>query len=334
MKRRSFLGAVVAAAGATSLAAFAQPPAAQKRLGRLWPGKRDAVNQPFSTAFDARLHELGWIEGRNLVLIDRYAENNPDRYEPLARELVADKVDVIHAIFSSGVRAARKAAPGTPIVFSIVSDPVADGFVASLARPGGNITGASTREQELYPKRIQLVRELLPRAARVAILLDTPGPQGMSPEFQRSLKALGDAGRQLGFRVEFFSVASGNELGPVFDRMARERCDAVLVLTYLRLLGNDRQMLVEHAQRTGVPAIYPASFWVEQGGLMSYSQNITELGRRAADYVDKILRGARPADLPVEEPNVFELVINLKAVKALGLAIPQSLLLRADRVIE
>lgn len=228
----------------------------------------------------------------------------------------------------------RNAAPNTPIVFSIVGNPVADGLVASLARPGGNITGASTRELELYPKRIQLVRELLPRATRVAILLDTPGPQGMSPELQRSLKALDDAGRQLGFTTESLTVASANEVGPAFDRLVRERFDAILVFTYFRLLGNSRQVVIDHARRTRLPAIYPAEFWVDPGGLLSYSQNLTELGHRAADYLDKILRGAHPADLPVEEPNLFELVINLKTARALGLAIPQSLLLRADRVIE
>jgi putative ABC transport system substrate-binding protein len=243
-------------------------------------------------------------------------------------------VDVIYAPFASAVRAARKAAPHTPIVFSVVSDPVGDGLVASLARPGGNVTGVTTRDSELFPKRIQLIRELLPRAKRVVALVDTPGPEGMPVAQQRGLQDLAGAGQKLGLAVETRHLGSVEEAGPAFERMAREGVDAALVMVYFRLAGAARRVLTEHAARLRVPVIYGSVQYVNFGGLISYSISSPEQLRRAAGYVDKILRGAKPADLPIEEPNVFELVINLKAARAIGLAIPQAILLRADRVIE
>ncbi len=337
MKRRSFLGSLGAAAGATALAALGQPTATPKRVGCLWPGNVpvNADNKnPFISAFLTRLREAGWIEGRNLTFVHRYAAGDPGRYEALVRELLDEKVDVLHVILSGALRAAQKVAPSTPIVFSIVSDPVSAGFVKSLARPGGNTTGASTREQELYPKRLQLLKELLPRARRVAVLVDTPLDSGMSPQGKRGLQDLAAAGNQLGISTETFQVRSVDDLPSLFARLARERFDAVLVFVYFRLLGDTQRVVVEHAQRARLPALYHGMTFVEAGGLMSFTQSTTDLGRHAANYVDKILRGARPADLPVEEPNVYELLINLKAAKAIGLAIPQSMLLRADRVIE
>jgi putative ABC transport system substrate-binding protein len=289
---------------------------------------------PYLSLLVSRLRELGWTEGRNLVMVNRYAQNDPGRLEILARELAAEKVDVIHAMFPRAVSAVRKAAPGTPIVFSIVSDPVADGFVASLARPGGNITGATTREFELFTKRIQLLRELLPQAKRVAVLADAPPPEGMYPLLQRALEDLARTGERLGLRVETIYVSSVADVGPVFERIAREHVDGVLVLVASRVTGEARRVVVESAARTRLPAIYTGVEYVDYGGLMAYAVSPAEMARRAAEYVDKILRGAKPADLPVEEPNTFELVLNLKAARAQGIKIPQSVLLRANRVIE
>ena len=331
MKRRLFLLSAGAAIGAAATRSIAQPASAPKRVGGLYPG---SVASPFTVAFESRLRELGWIEGRNLVFVNRSSQGDPSRYDALARELAEEKVDVIHAVYSSAVRAARKAAPNTPIVFSIVGDPVTDGLVKSYAHPGANITGASTRDTELYPKRIQLVRDLLPRAKRVGLLVDTPGPEGMEPRLIRSNRDLIATGERLGLKVDTHQIGSAADVGPAFQRMARNKVDAVLAFVYFRLPGEERKVLIEHALRARLPAVYVSTLWTDMGGLATYSQNLVELGRRAAGYVDKILRGAKPSDLPVEEPNAFELVINLKAARAIGLTIPQPLLLRADRVIE
>ena len=330
MKRRPILLAIGAALCGVTLGAVAQPVPTPKRVGCLWPGTADSPKGPFRLIFESRLRELGWIDGHNLVLVDRFWQSDIGRAEILARELEAEKMDVIHTVFSPAVRAAHKGAPSTPIVFSIVSDPVSAGLVASLARPGGNITGASTREAELYRKRIQLVTELLPRAKRVAALIDSPPTE----EVERRVKDLIGTGTQLGLQVEAINVDSAADVGPAFDRMTRGRVDVVLVFLYFRQTPEYRRMVVDQAARTHLPAVYPWAEFVDLGGLMAYSQNPKELARRAANYVDKILRGARPADLPVEEPNAFELVINLRTAKALGITIPQNVLLRADRVIE
>ncbi len=333
MKRRLVLRATVAAFGGLAFGALAQPSRSPKRVGVLSSGG-EASGATFGAAFDARLAQRGWTLGRDLVVVPRYAEGDPGRLEALARELVAEKVDVIHAVFPGAVRAARKVAPDTPIVFSIVSDPVGDGFVASLARPGGNITGASTRDAELNAKRIQLIRELLPRAKRVVVLADMPAPEGISATGQRALDGLVATGQKLGLAVEARFLGSVGDVGSAFERMAREGVDAVLVLVYFRLTGANRRVLTEQAARLRLPVIYGAVQYADMGGLISFAINPPELARRSADYVDKILRGAKPADLPVEEPNAFELVINKKAARELKLNIPQVVLLRADRVIE
>jgi putative ABC transport system substrate-binding protein len=282
-------------------------------------------------AFQSRLQELGWTDGRNLVILNRFAEGDSSRLKALAADLAAAKVDVIHTFFTYGVRAAREGAPDTPIVFSIIGDPVEDGLVASLARPGGNLTGASTRDTELYPKRVQLAKELLPRAKRVAVLLDAPGARGVPPpRVELAVRDLVRTGERLGLAVTRYYVGSFDELGAAFDRMASEKADVVLMLAIWLTGAKGRPLIIEQATRTRLPTVYPSSAFVEEGGLMAYSQSIPELGRRAASYVDKILRGARPAELPI----VFELAINLKTARALGLSIPRPILLRADRVIE
>ncbi len=332
MKRRLFLlttGAVLGAAAAQSLAQTAGAP---KRVGGLYLGTKAS---PLRATFESRLRELGWIEGKNLILVNRFADGDLARIDTLAREIAAENVDVIHVPLPTPTRAARKAAPNTPIVFSIISDPVGEGFVASLARPGGNVTGASTREAELGPKRLQLARDLVPRARRVVIVLDTPPPAGLLPVHQKFLDDLVGVGAGIGLKVDFASVATPADVAPLFDRLAKERVDAVIAFIYWRLISAvERKVFIDNAARVRIPAIYTSTFWVDLGGLATYSQNLTELARRAAGYVDKILRGAKPADLPVEEPNAFELVINQKTARAMELAIPQTVLLRADRVIE
>jgi len=332
MRRRSLLIGAGAGACAYAFGALAQTAASPKKVGWLSAGFRSAHEKDaFTSMFRSRLRELGWIEGRNLVLVTRFAEGDGSRLKALATELAAEKVDVIHVFFTAGVRAAREGAPNTPIVFSIVGDPVEDGLVASLARPGGNITGASTRETELYPKRLQLARELLPRAKRVAVLLDPP--DRAPPRIERAVKELVSSGERLGLSVARHYVGSFDELGGAFEGMARERAEVVLMHAYF-LTGVGRPLIIAQATRTRLPVIYPFSTFVDDGGLVGYSQSSRELTQRAAGYVDRILRGARPADLPIEEPNVFELTVNLKTARALGLTIPQSILLRADRVIE
>jgi len=334
MNRRAFVVCAGAALGAAATRLIAQAAPAPKRVGGLYLGTSDPRN-PLRMTFESRLRGLGWIEGKNLVLVNRFAQGNLARIDLLAREIAAENVDVIHVLLPTPTRAARKAAPDTPIVFSIISDPVEEGFVESLARPGGNITGASTREAELGPKRLQLARDLVPRAKRVVIVLDAPSPAGVHPVHQKFLDSLVGVGAGIGLKVDFASVATPAEVAPLFDRLAKERVDAVIAFIYWRLnTFADRKVFIDNAARVRIPAIYPSALWVDLGGLATYTQNLTELGRRAAEYVDKILRGAKPADLPVEEPNAFELVINRKAAGAIGLTIPQAVLLRADRVIE
>jgi putative tryptophan/tyrosine transport system substrate-binding protein len=333
VKRRVFLISTGAALGAATSGLLAQISPAPKRVGGLYLGTK--APSPLRTTFESRLRELGWIEGKNLVLVNRFAEGALGRIDSLAREIAAKNVDVIHVPLPTPTRAARKAAPNTPIVFSIISDPVGEGLVSSLARPGGNLTGASTREAELGPKRLQLVKDLVPGARRVVIVLDTPPPAGILPLHKKSLDDLAGVGAGVGLKVDFASVATPAEVAPLFDRLAKERVDAVMAFIYWRLItAADRKVFIDNAARVRIPAIYTSAYWVELGGLATYTQNLSELGRRAADYVDKILRGAKPADLPVEEPNAFELSINMKAAKAIGLTVSQAVLLRADRVIE
>ena len=335
VRRRRVLIATGAAAGCAVFGALAQTAAPRKRLACLWIGKSAEFPQSrFGVEFFSRLQELGWKDGANVEVINRFAEEDPRRYEALAREIAAANPAVIHATFPQAVNAVRKAAPDTPIVFSIVADPVQDGFVKSLARPGGNLTGASTRELEFFPKRLQLLRELLPKARRIAVLVDVPGPQGRYPPTARALQGLVDMGRQSGIEVVSFDVASIDDVPALFKHLAAGRFDGLLVFVYVRLANERRDAFTQLVERARLPAVYGVTEYADRGGLMSFSQSIPELAQRAAGYVDKILRGARPAELPVEEPNVYEMVVNLKAAKAIGLTIPPSLLLRATRVIE
>ena len=278
-------------------------------------------------AFRQGLRDFGWIEDQNLVMEYRYAEGSSERLRDLAAELVRLKVDVIVAT-AGGTRAAKEATSTIPIVMSS-GDPVGDGYVASLARPGGNITGVSNMAVDLPGKQLELLKEMVPQSARVAVLMhaDTP-PRGPT------LDNLTEAARALGLELHVVGLRRADELDTAFAAMTRAGADALIVLEEPRLLDALRGRIAALAATHRLPAIYRWRVSVEAGGLMSYGASLPDLYRRMATYVDKILKGAKPADLPVEQPMKFELVINLKTAKALGITIPPLLLFRADEVIK
>ena len=324
--RRDFLlaaGALLAA----PLAARAQPTAKIARIG--WLGDMPAAG-PRLEAFFQGLRDLNYVEGRNLVIEYRYAEGKPERYPALAAEVVALKVDVIVSANTLGTLAARQATKTIPIVFIGAADPVQSGLVTSLARPGGNATGLSALSPELVGKCLELLTQAVPGVSRVAVLWQ-PGAQGERTD-KDMLKGADVAARALGMRLQFVEARGPTEFDRAFSDMTKARADALTVLGSA-MFNNERRRLVDLAAKNRLPAVYSGRASVDAGGLMSYGPDIADLWRRAATYVDKILKGAKPADLPVEQPTKFELVINLKTAKALGLTIPPSLLQRADEVI-
>jgi putative ABC transport system substrate-binding protein len=306
----------------TSLqAADAQQSGKMPRVGVLSP-----ATDSFLNAFRQGLRDLNYIEGRNISLEYRSAEGKIDRLFELAAELVRLKVDIMVTISSPGVRAAKQATSAIPIVMAGVDDAVEQGFVASLARPGGNITGTSWLNPELSGKRLELLKEAFPKVSRVAVLREAVG--GAS-----SLRATMEAARVLGVHLQILELRDPNELDSAFAAMTRDRAGALDVLPGLMITAYRRQ-IVDLAAKARLPVIFPDGQFVESGGLMSYGPSLSDLYRRAAFYVDKILKGSKPADLPVEQPTKFELVINLKTAKALGLTIPSNLLAQADKVIK
>ena len=328
MDRRRFLLTSLAGVLVTPLAVGAQQVGKMYRVGILSPG---GVPDPsVATApnlVPMVLREIGYVDGRNLVVQRRFAGGNVDRLPGLARELVQLQADIFVAAGVEATQAAKDATTTVPIVMIVGIDPVARGWVASLARPGGNITGVTTvAETVLAGKRLELIREVVPGAARIAVLA-TSGPAsiGQLREAQKGASAL---------RVKLIAVeVQGTDYDRAFATMAAERADALLVLMS-PIFTRDRSVIIERAAQYRLPTMYEWREHVEVGGLMSYGGSITDLSRRVAAYVDKILKGAKPAELPVEQPTKFELAINLKTAKALGLTIPPSLLLRADQVIE
>ena len=275
------------------------------------------------------MRELGYEEGRNIRVEIRYGESKPEQFSLIAAELVRLKVDVIVALPNQAVAAVRHATLTIPIVMPIGADPVGVGFVASLARPGGNITGLSAYAPELSGKRLELLKEAVPKLAGVGLLM-SPNVPGNS----RDLEETQSAARSLRVRTQLFEVQDSAALDGVFRGMVKEGVDALLVFPGQPTLFGNRKQIVELAVRHRLPAMYPLADYVNDGGLISYGINNFDLFRRAATYVDKILKGARPADLPIEQPTKFEMVINLKTAKALGLTIPPPVQMRADRVIE
>ena len=327
MDRRRFLLTSLAGVLATPLAAGAQ---AEKvyRVGFLSPAGRPDTSDPATPNRVPRaLHELGYVEGQNLVVERRFAEGKVDRLSGLARELVGLRVDVIVAVSSAAVQAAKEATTAVPIVMSFSSDPVGRGFVVSLARPGGNVTGvALAPETELVGKRLELIKEAVPRVARIAVL--TTG----EPSSKSQVEKARQAAPALSIKLVVVEVRDA-DYDRAFAAMVTEGAGALFVVANPRL-NLHRKQIHRLAAKHRIPAIYDWRENAEEGGLMAYGSNNAALSRRVAEYVDKILKGAKPADLPVEQPTKFELVINLKTAKALGLTIPPSLLLRADQVIE
>jgi putative ABC transport system substrate-binding protein len=320
------LDALILAAPVTS---FSQQPAKVPRIGYLQPAAPQNNSSPFLEDFRQGLRDLGYIEGKNVQLEIRWGEGKLERLPVLAAELVGLKVDVIVAVSSPSVMAAKQATQTIPIVMPLSSDPVADGLVKSLARPGGNITGLSLMTPDVGAKRLQLLKEVFPKPARPVAVLWNPDYVGMAARFRQAQRA----GSTIGMDVRSVEVRDSRELERALEALDRERPDA-LVLLADPLTLSQRLRIVEFAAEERLPAIYEVSQFVEAGGLMSYGPDVDELVRRSATYVDKILKGAKPGDLPIEQPTKFELVINLKTAKALGISIPQSVLLQADRVIQ
>jgi putative tryptophan/tyrosine transport system substrate-binding protein len=306
------------------LAAEAQRPGKLPRIGVLTP--LSAPN-PLIEAFRQGLHDLGYVEGHNIHIEYRFAEGRFERLPALAADLVQLPVDVLVTDGPSAL-AAKHATATIPIVFPVFADPVAEGLVASLARPGGNVTGLSVMTQDLAAKRLELLTEVVPGLRRIAILWN-PGRPGQAIQIQE----IHAASARVGIHVEVLEVRSPQEFDHAFRTMVDKGVGAVTVVEDA-MFYNERTRLATLAAQSQLPAIYSTRGYGEAGGLLSYGPNFPELFRRAATYVDKILKGAKPADLPVEQPTKFELVINLKTAKALGLTIPPSLLARADEVIQ
>jgi putative ABC transport system substrate-binding protein len=328
MERRTFMAMLTGGLVVAPLAAEAQQAAKVARLGFLTFNV--APNRPLQEAFLQGLRDLGYVEGRNLVIEYRDAEGIPERLPALAADLVGLKVDVILAGGTAQALAAKRATRTLPIVFAQAADPVASGLVTSLARPGGNVTGLSILGPELVGKGLELLTQALPGVSRVAVLWQ-PGALGERTE-KDMLKEAEVAARALGVRLQFVEARGPENFDRAFSDMIRARAGALAVLPGTN--NTWRRRLVDLAAKNRLPAVYSLREFVDAGGLMSYGPSLADLNRRAATYVDKILKGAKPGDLPVEQPTKLELVINLKTAKALGLTISQSLLQRADEVIQ
>ena len=329
MDRRVFIAVVTGSLLAAPLATEAQEAPKVARIGYLAANR--AAGLHLQEAFLQGLRDLGYVEGRNLVIELRDAGGNLDRLPALAAELVALKVDVIVAPSTVAAPIAKQATKTLPIVFALVADPVGSGLVTSLARPGGNVTGLSVLATEIVGKRLELLKQAVPGVSRVAVLWQ---PGSADERAQRDqLKEAEVAARALGMRLQFVEARGPGDFDRAFSEMVRARAAALILLGHVGFFS-ERRHLVDLTAKNRLPAVYAAREFVDAGGLMSYAVNFQDVFRRCAVYVDKILKGAKPGDLPVEEPTKFELVINLKAAKALGLTMPPSLLQRADRVIE
>jgi len=278
-------------------------------------------------AFRQGLRELGYVEGKNIVIEWRSTEEKPDRLAALATELVSLKVDVIVTGGPSATRAAKGATSTIPIVMSTDPDPVANGFVASLARPGGNITGLATLAPELSGKRLELLKETVPRLSRVAVL-----GASTTPGNAQNIKETELAARAFGLQLQYIDVQAPKDMETAFRAASKARADSIIVLSG-PMVNSHRLQIVDLAVKSRLPAICPWPEYVEDGGLMSYGPSLTDLNRRAATYVDKIIKGSKPAELPVEQPIKFEFIVNLKAAKQIGLTIPLNVLVRADTVV-
>ncbi len=325
MKRRSFIGILGGAALAWPLAASAQQPK-MPTIGFLGANAASAQTQ-WTAAFVQRLRELGWIEGRTVSIEYRWAEGRSDRYTEIAAEFVRLKVDVIVSPGNEAAIAAKQATSVIPIVFPAAGDALGTGLVVSLARPGGNATGLSLQFTDLAGKRLELLREVVPGLRRLAIMAHIS-----SPNSAKEMREVQATARTLGIEVATLEIQRAEDIAPAFEGL-NSRADALYVCGD-PLVNTNRIRINALALAARLPTMHSFREHVEAGGLMSYGPNFTDLFRRGADYVDKILRGAKPADLPVQQPTKFELAINLTTAKALGLEVPPTLLARADEVIE
>ena len=307
--------------------AWAQQSAKIPRIGFMTSGFPVSIAHLLE-GFKQGLREHGYVEGQNLLMELRYGEAKTERLPILAADLVRLKVDVIVAIPNPAIEAVRQATQTIPIVMPIGSDPVGAGFAASLARPGGNITGLSAYSPELNGKRLELLKEAVPHVSRVALLMSPKVPGNTM-----DLKETEAAARSLRLRSQLYELSGATNLDDAFKSMTAEKADGFVVFPGQPTLFVNRKRIVELAVKYRLPAIYPLADYVTAGGLISYGVNNLDLFRRAATYVDKILKGARPADLPIEQPTKFEFVVNLKAAKQIGLTIPPNVLARADKVI-
>ena len=318
-----FIVALVFAFFAAPFAADAQQPPKVPRVGYLGGSPSSPLLEPFRQG----LRDLGWVEGQNITIEYRWTEGRAERLSELAAELIRLKVDVIYAQGSNAAaRAAKEATATIPIVFTTPADPLVVGLVSSLARPGGNVTGLGGGTDT--PKRLDLLKEAVPKIARLAVLWNPANPSN-----QALLEEVGEAAKTWGLQLQLIPVRTPSDLDGAFSAMTRERADGLLVFGDA-LFFVQRARLVELAAKHRLPAMYNRVEYVRAGGLLAYAANDIEQERRAAVYIDKILRGAKPGELPVEQPTKFDLLINLKTAKVLGLTIPPSMLMRADQVIE
>jgi len=328
MDRRAFITIVGGSILVAPVAAESQQPAKIPRLGYLVLPPLSEKPSAERAAFLAGLHELGWIEGKTITIEYRSANWNVELLDDLADELVRMKVDIILAAGGSALAGAAKRSTGTiPIVMTGSADPVAEHLVASLARPGANVTGMSSMIPELGAKRLELLKEAVPRLARLAVLLDPV------TSYKLELAATQAAANRLGVTLRLIEVRNADDLAHAFAVLDKERPDALTMFSDAKSTGY-RALVGDYAKQRKWPTIFGAKEFAEAGGLMSYSPDFAEAFRRTATYVDKILKGTKPGDLPVEQPTKYELVINLRTAKALGLTIPPSVLGRADEVIQ
>ena len=328
MRRREFITFLSGAAVIWPIAARSQQSERPRRIGVLIPSSddRDPLIQSYVLAFTQRLRELGWIEGHTIAIEYRWSELRPERLAEIAAEFVRLRVDVIVTV-GSVARLVKQVTTNIPIVFTVGIDPVGSGLVASLARPGGNVTGLSIQASELAGKRLELLREIVPQLRRVAIMFSADNSESVLEMGETQAGAL-----RLGLEVALLAIRRAEDIGPAFQGL-KSRADALYVALESRLaLSRGRILTTALIER--LPTIFGDQAHVKAGALMSYGPNFSDLLRRSADYVDKILRGTKPGDIPVEQPTKFELAINLTTAKALGLTVPPTLLDRADLVLE
>jgi putative tryptophan/tyrosine transport system substrate-binding protein len=327
VKRRIFAVALCTVLFALCVSTHGQQPTKIPRIGLLFTATPSAAAARIE-ALRQGLREIGYTEGKNILIEQRFAEGKLNHMNELAAELVRLKVDVIVTVGPAATRPAKEATTAIPIVMGVDDDPVGNGFVASLARPGGNITGLATLSPEIGGKQLELLKEIVPRLSRVAVLGTSTQPGNA-----QSLREAQAAAGALAVKLQYLDALSPDDIESVFRTASNGRADAVLVLR-APIFFSHRKQIVDLAAKRQLPAMYYTTEYVEEGGLMTYGVSITDLFRRAATYVDKILKGAKPAELPVEQPTKFQFVINLKTAKQLGVAIPPNVLARADRVIK